>query len=118
MPLFQGMHTKGGGNTVMALQPPCACAGGSCGLEANLKRRSAAWGGCLPLAAGGTVPDPPWWNFSSARPLIYKMESNGTIAAEPSQRSALFYGLPRPASNTCSPPRHLYSMPIGATGPV
>ena len=157
IPPFQAIHVKG---AMIAPQPPCACAGESCGLAANLGRRGSAWGGCLPRSAGGTVPELPvrarrgrlstlsvslcksvfygafvwahawrvtskngvfrpgqWWNFSSARALVYTAQPNGTIMASAGTRAALFHGLPRPVTNTCSRPRRLYPMPLGATGP-
>ena len=117
MPLFQAMHPNGSPNTLVAQENPCACAGDSCSLQSNLKRKSSAWGGCLPVSAGGTVPPLPWWNFSSALALSYNKQANGSISATRGTRRSLFYGLPRPAWNKCTTPRKLYPLPLGATGP-
>ena len=70
---------------------PCACAGHTCSQAFNLNRTISGWGDCLPIAEGGTVPAPPWYNFSAARSVVYMVAKRVSLG-----RFCLF--VPRAAS--------------------
>ena len=96
---------------------PCACAGHTCSQAFNLNRTISGWGDCLPIAEGGTVPAPPWYNFSAARSVVYSV-ANGTMAARSEQRHTLFHGLPRGAWPNCTAPRVHLRYPLAGPGPI
>jgi hypothetical protein len=108
-PPAQAMHAQDDPPGILrsvAGSVPCACAGATCSLRSNLQRQ-IAHGKCLPIALGGTVPEPPWFNFSAGRSIVYSRARNGTVVAAVEERLTLFYGLPpsRGAVPQCTRPR-------------
>ena len=94
MMAFHAERDPPGTLRTVAGEVPCACVGKTCGLAFNLNRTITPSGTCVPIAEGGTVPDPPWVNFSSGRSLVYSKSRSGTIGSTVEPRRVLFYGLP------------------------
>jgi hypothetical protein len=95
-----GVRSPAAGNMV------CACEGAQCDdMPSNFTLgcgNCSSGGGCPAMqgnhSAGtmpGSLPAPPWYNFSSAFGLDFSVDGGGALVANLTRRNTLFYGLPK-----------------------